>query len=170
MSYGLDWGRGETNIDKETGIRFGVIRHNEVFHVWAEDSESLYEMCEDELEENEEWEENEELEYVSGPTAYVYNKNGYKCYQSCDDFDIFVEKSSYFTYARFCSPCAPGAVSLMEWIEVDSSYKGGAHDKCGVPLENQRGYCFGHEWFENGKAPYPVYSVETGKLVNSEVI
>jgi len=29
-------------------------------------------------------------------------------------------------------------------------------------------YCFGHDWFEDGKAPYPVYSVETGELVEAE--
>lgn len=29
-------------------------------------------------------------------------------------------------------------------------------------------YCVGHDWFEDGKAPYPVYSVATGELVAPE--
>jgi hypothetical protein len=31
-----------------------------------------------------------------------------------------------------------------------------------------KGYCFGHDWFEGGKAPYPVFSVKTGELVLPE--
>jgi hypothetical protein len=29
----------------------------------------------------------------------------------------------------------------------------------GVP----KAYCLGHDWFDDGRAPYPVYSVETGE-------
>ena len=29
-------------------------------------------------------------------------------------------------------------------------------------------YCLGHEWFEGGKAPYPVFTVEDEKIVISE--
>jgi hypothetical protein len=28
-----------------------------------------------------------------------------------------------------------------------------------------RTYCLGHDWFEDGKAPYPVYRVDNGELV-----
>ena len=31
-----------------------------------------------------------------------------------------------------------------------------------------RAFCFGHDWFEEGKAPYPVFSVATGKRVRPE--
>ena len=67
------------------------------------------------------------------------------------DSDIFILKAPYFTYAQFCSPCAPGACYLRNELET--------------PVDNNRAYCFGHDWFEGGKAPYRVYSVETGKEV-----
>ncbi len=42
MSYGIDYGGGTTNIDRETGIRFGVIPQNDVLQAWAESSEPDY--------------------------------------------------------------------------------------------------------------------------------
>ena len=34
-----------------------------------------------------------------------------------------------------------------------------------TPEDGERAYCFGHDWFEDKAAPYPVYSVATGELV-----
>lgn len=42
MSRGIDYGMGRTNIDRETGIRFGVISQNEVLQAWADSSEADY--------------------------------------------------------------------------------------------------------------------------------
>lgn len=62
--------------------------------------------------------------------------------------DVFITLSPYFTRAQFCSPCAPGACHLSH------------------PMDNgERAYCFGHEWYESKKAPYPVYAVATGEPV-----
>ena len=36
-----------------------------------------------------------------------------------------------------------------------------------MPHDN-RAYCLGHDWFDDNKAPYPVYSVETGREIVSE--
>ena len=209
---GIDYGRGETNIDKQTGIRFGVINQGEVGQAWFESAEADYgkptcPKCGNEAielaaqttqlengvlvepiipENMEEWEYAEHecadyacehCEYVFGsesafgaePNGFYFEDGEYKAFQFGDG-DIFVEKSPYFTYAQFCSPCAPGAVYLMEPLDPISTYPAGAHDKCGQPLENNRGYCFGHDWFwdtESKKAPYPVYSIETGKLVEN---
>lgn len=62
--------------------------------------------------------------------------------------DVWVFKSPYYTFAQFCSPCAPGAGYLANPCE-----------------DGPRTYCFGHDWFEDNKAPYPVYRVDTGELV-----
>ena len=165
MSYGIDYGRNETNIDKETGIRFGVISTNEVSQAWCDDSEPIYPSAEDMgLDEND-----PEYDSIMGnleAVGFTYIENGYKCYQGIDDSDIFVEKSPYFTYGSFCSPCAPGAIDLRSPIEVEQAYPGGAHDRFGAPLDNQRGYCFGPEWFKDEKAPYTIFLVETGMPVN----
>ena len=39
---GIDYGRGSVNIDKETGIRFGVINQNELMQAWSDSSEANY--------------------------------------------------------------------------------------------------------------------------------
>lgn len=191
---GIDYGMGKTNIDHKTGIRYGVIPHGEVGQAWFEDSEPDYGLATcpkcgnqawdfddlDHMEANgriytlddiDEFERAEhecddyfclDCEYVFGSEsafpeevfAFTYESDGYKCSQSGDDTDIFIELSPYFTYAQFCSPCAPGAVYLLNPLDT--------------PVDGNKGYCFGHGWFESGKAPYPVYSVETGELVKPE--
>src|SRR5208337_739290 len=76
--------------------------------------------------------------------------NGEYQMTECLDSDIFVIKSPYFTFAPFCSPCVPGAGDL----------DGAGKDRRGVKC-----FALGHYWFEDGSAPYPVYSVATGELV-----
>jgi len=84
----------------------------------------------------------------SEPISFTYDSEGYQAEQSYDDPDIFITKSPYYTLCQFCSPCAPGAGYIMNRGTV-------------------KAYCFGHEWFEGNKAPYPVYSVATGEEVKS---
>lgn len=188
---GIDYGMGKTNVDTDTGIRYGVINQNEVLQAWADSSEPWYgepncpkcgndakafethsnqlkngvSITVDIPEEMDSWERAkydceeyycESCEYIFGsesafedkPHSFEYSGDGYQCSQSGDYGDIFILKSPYFTYSQFCSPCAPGAGYIMN------------------PCENgPKTYCFGHDWFDDEKAPYPVYSVETGKLV-----
>jgi len=155
---GIDYGLGKTNIDFETGIRYGVIPANDV-DLWSESSDSEYLVscpqcgydriddfdldtdrvvcpeC-DFMGESEDW-------IASLPTIETYKEDGYLCFQHGDDPDIFIEKSPYKTRADFCSPCAPGAVHLRNAHANGDAW----------------GYCFGHDWFESGVAPYTVYSV-----------
>ena len=42
MTYGIDYGNRKTNIDLETGIRFGVIPMHEVTQAWCDDAEPVY--------------------------------------------------------------------------------------------------------------------------------
>lgn len=84
---------------------------------------------------------------TSGPM--LYEKDGFKI--QSDETDLWVLKSPYFTYAQFCSPCAPGACYLTNPLDEPH-----AENKC---------YCLGSDWFEDEKAPYPIYSVETGELI-----
>jgi hypothetical protein len=177
VSYvGIDYGLGKTNIDKETGIRFGVINQNRVLQAWHDNSEPYYGSaadCEFECpkcciiavnlngldwgdtltcaECNREFEA--EIPDCAEAVSFFIDDIEYKA--ECEsDGDIFVMQSPYYTYAQFCSPCAPGACYLMNPVEPSHG--------------NNRCYCFGHDWFDEGKAPYPVYSVETNKLVEPE--
>lgn len=171
---GIDYGMGFTNRDKKTGIRYGVIPQNEVLQAWADSSEADYGKpseatcphCKQDLvlAANTEWsdsidcphcEESFEVELpeYSEPLRFTYSADGYEC-SSDDHGDIFITKSPYYTYAQFCSPCAPGACYLTQPLEEKNP-----NNKC---------YCFGHDWFDEGKAPYPVYLVATNEEVKPD--
>lgn len=162
---GIDYGLGKTNIDEKTGIRFGIIPVNELYHdVWSE-IESIYvPFC---PECNTELKEDDYLAVDDGqPCPHcgktiadsedclgdepTYNKLITDDYTSIvdDTGDLFLIKSKYYTFAQFCSPCAPGAGYILNHCE-----------------DGPKTYCFGHEMFEDEKAPYPVYSVETNELI-----
>jgi len=159
---GIDYGMGQTNKNHESGIRFGVISQNMVLQAWADESEAVYPdpececgleidmdadlytcECGEEIEPDFIWEGIEPLGFKVDDGEIKAESDSYG--------DIFILESPYFTYAQFCSPCAPGACHLENPLEE--------------PSENNKAYCFGHDWFETLKAPYPVFSVETGELI-----
>jgi len=157
----IDYGMGKTNIDVANGIRFGVISQHEVTQAWCDSSEADYGQptcpkcgnCSN-LEtdndvsdyscENCEYNFSSDQAYGDEPIAHTLDDGEYKATQG--DHDIFIIKSPYFTLCEYCSPCAPGAGYLMNEGSV-------------------KAYCFGHDWFEDGKAPYKVFSVATGEEV-----
>jgi hypothetical protein len=162
---GIDWSNGTANKDQKTGIRYGVINQHEVLQAWADSSEAWYG---DEMEYeckcgkvhsgkigNEiECECGEvfdiEIDKYAEPISFFVEDNEYSA-ECGESGDIFITKSPYYTYAQFCSPCAPGACYLMNTLDE--------------LIDDNKCYCFGHDWFEDGRAPYNVYSVVTGELV-----
>ena len=88
-----------------------------------------------------------ESAFGDDPNGYYLENGEYKAFSDSAG-DVWVTSSPYFTRAQFCSPCAPGACYLMNECQ-----------------DGERAFCFGHDWFEDGKAPYTVYSVETGEVV-----
>ena len=174
QNAGIDYGKGQTNINHETDIRYGVIQHDVVGSVWYDESEMKYgkplcPVCNNELDESSEYNDsdieneyfcsvcqkgvdgNREDIYPESPICFFYIQDGYKCFQSYDDPDIFIEDSPYYTLCNFCSPCAPGAGYIMN------------QNESGI-----KAYCFGHDWFEDGKALYKIFNVKTGKEVLPE--
>ena len=177
MSYaGIDYGLGRSNVDLGTGIRYGVISQNSVLQAWADSSEAEYgeptcgncgnpavEIESVPEEEREDWTANghdyacvackrtfwSDEAFPDEAIGYSYEGDGYKL-TDCLDSDIFVLKSPYYTFAQFCSPCVPGAGNL------DNPMAGGV-----------KTYCLGHDWFEEGHAPYNVYSIETNEEVKT---
>lgn len=186
MSKGIDYGLGQTNIDKSNGIRYGVISMHEVCQIWCDSSEGDYGEAHcpkcgneaididandgihnslpdiDELEPDDWTDEGRDyacLEcrysfdsseaYGDEPLAHNLDDGEYKATQGQDDSDIFILSSPYYTKASFCSPCAPGACYLTSPCDDG--------EKC---------YCFGHDWFDDGIAPYPVYKVSDDSIVN----
>lgn len=90
----------------------------------------------------------EEEQYGDEPDANVCDDGEYKAFLK--DGEAVFEKSPYFTRAAFCSPCAPGACHLNSPCD-----------------DGERCYCPGHDWFDEDKAPFPIYSVATGERVLS---
>lgn len=149
----------KVNRDEKTGIRYGVIPSAEVGQSWFDDSEPIchsngFAYCQGcgteigELDETEvgvlcpdcgkKWEENQREE----TSDFKYEGEGIRAFQF-DGPDIFIELSPYYALCRFCSPCAPGAGYLLD------------SDDSGI-----KAYCFPHDWFEKGTAPYRVFRVE----------
>lgn len=111
------------------------------------------------------------------PISFTCNQDGYQAQQSADDPDIFILKSPYYTYCQFCSPCAPGAGYLMDYFRPTTENVsvmisnpdnvGKIYKVCAENAGFIKAYCFGHNWFDDNKAPYPVFSIETGELVEA---
>jgi len=172
---GIDYsGPGSTvNRDAETGIRYGMISQNSVSGDALNDVfqcgddigfEQMRQQAKDELAaaiesaienygklnaeeaaddllDNIEWHDCDE----SGP--YRYQSEGYVL-QTTSDTELWVFKSPYYTHAQFCSPCVPGAGNLDSFC-----------------TNGPKTYCLGFDWFEDNKAPYNIWSVETDELV-----
>lgn len=181
MNKGIDYSIGTANRDNENGIHYGVISQNEVLQAWADNSEP-YCPCEDcgdwdlaQEDDTGSWfvvdvdnknvagpfdNEEEARDYVDDnksdicgcdfcePSSFYVDDEEYKAEQSRDDTDIFILKSPYYTRCQYCSPCAPGAGYVMNTVP-----------------DGIKAYCFGHDWFEDGKAPYPVYRVDNDERV-----
>jgi hypothetical protein len=162
----IDYGMGLTNIDRDNDIRYGCIS----VHSLSGEAEPLYpdtvevtcpkckhcwetsETCGSDTQEcpecGEDFEDSslDELEPIGWD--YTAGDDDYTTEFSETLMCVFVTKSPYVTRGRFCSPCAPGAVDL------DSP------DECG-----ELAYCFGHDFFEGGVAPYPVFDAKTDEKV-----
>lgn len=187
---GVDYGLGQSNVDKKTGIRYGVISQHTVGQAWYDDAEADYgkptcPKCGNEVKDvNSATTQSEHGVVVDFDPPEDYEQYGHGCadYQcdacritldsqdvfgdepigwnyvsdgytltDCLDSDIFVVASPYYTFAQFCSPCVPGAGNLDNAME-----------------DGIKTYCLGHEWFEDEKAPYPVFRVDTGERVEPE--
>lgn len=176
---GIDYGHGQTNIDHATGIRYGVISQGALaswfYDEWMADygdpacpkcgapakdvtgyGAKYLNLCD----EYEQYDDRGCTDYAcdacritfDSGDAFPEEPRGYELiddeYHAVDCLDL---RSPYYTRGVFCSPCVPGAVSL-ESPDVDG----------------ERAYCFGHEFFEDGRAPYPVYRVADDQLVEPE--
>ena len=160
QNAGIDYGMGLSNIDNDTGIRYGVISMHEVSDAWCEESEEgmVYACpyCGEEIEDIDTdldeqtcshcGKSDSTENWYADSGSFTFEDGNYIAKQFADDTDIFITKSPYYTLCNFCSPCAPGAGYIME------------QNKNGV-----KAYCFGHDWFDDGKAPYKVFDVKTDK-------
>lgn len=165
QTTGIDYGNGIVNVDPVTRIRYGVILANVLLDNWAYESKPFYEYhcpeCGAYLKQGYDAKKCPSCKYKMedydfseiDPIAFIYKTRSFHAVQYFDDPDIFVMKSPFFTRCQFCSPCAPGAGYLMTPMKYPHGIKA---------------YCFGHDWFDSGGAPYPVFSVKTNRSVLPE--
>jgi len=174
---GIDYSMGRANVDAKAGIHYGVISQHAVGEHWYDSAEPDYGKptcpeCGSEVTDTlpDNWKElNLESHSPHGCDDYVCLackllldssevtgeepigwsfEDGEYTLTDCLDSDVFVLKSPYFTFAQFCSPCVPGAGNLESPCD-----------------DGPKTYCLGHDWFEDGRAPYTVFSVATGEQV-----
>lgn len=178
----IDYGRGRTNIDRTTGIRYGVLPQKDILRSWAEASEPYYgdptcpkcgndalelpSASPDDLGGDDAEHDTDcacpSCHYVFGsqsafgdsPLGFHYSDADIDA--SCGEHgDIYITRSAYYTRAPFCSPCAPGACYLRDGRD-DSSLA--------------RAYCFPPDWFgTDSPCPYPVWRVSDDALVYSPI-
>ena len=174
---GIDYSRGLSNVNHATGIHYGVISQHAINPDALGDMEPDYgpatcgycggpaeEGCIDPEPDYPEWTDegsdyfcrkckrsfNSEDAFSDEACGFSYEEDGYSL-ADCLDSDIFVFNSPYYTFAQFCSPCVPGAGNLES------------------PCPNgPKTYALGHDWFNGGVAPYPVYRVSDDTLVPAE--
>jgi hypothetical protein len=170
MTNSIDYSMGTANVDRETGIHYGVIPLNDLAsHAFDEiqsngvdeDHKDFMEQLKSDLTSSiksaledyckadfasiaEEVIDDLDLDYESTGdcTRYSYEKDG-TILSLCSDGDIFVIKSPYFAMCSFCSPCAPGAGHLRTEGNVKT-------------------YCLGPDWFDSdNQIPYECFKIES---------
>lgn len=169
MGRGIDYGMGTTNIDAATGIRFGVINMN-ALNEWAwEGVESDYgdpacpkcggsvidsDDAGEEFDADKDWfceaceaSHWSDMVYGDDPVGHTLDDGEYKASIGTDG-DMMLVSSPFYTLAGFCSPCAPGAGHLESPCD-----------------DGVKTYCLNHDWFTDGKAPYTVFRVSDGSIV-----
>lgn len=118
--------------------------------------------------------------YPEEPNGWTMEDNEYSLSLDSNN-DVWVLKSPYYTYAQFCSPCAPGACHLEHPIGNEIVHCCGV---CGIEIEGDycqnhpeatvdsiitnygaKTYCLGVKWFENREPPYPIYRVADNSLL-----
>jgi hypothetical protein len=174
----IDYGHGLTNIDKDTGIRYGVIPFDPVLQVWADESEPITNLacphCGNDLTQEiydeatscckKEGDPEDlklrtcpscntvlcDIDFMeSEPIGFFIKDEEIHAVQNADDPDIFIIKSPYYTLCNLCSPCAPGAGYILNQNK-----------------EGYKAYCFGPEFFEEDDKEKPtIYRVSDDSIV-----
>lgn len=189
---GIDYGLGTTNIDKATGIRYGVISQNECIQSWADSSEAEYgkPCCPKCGNEAAEGESHSEASDPPGQWVRVWTEHP----ESAEDYEGSGDYRCDDCRYLFDGDEAFGDEPLGYTLD-DGEYKATAGsggdifilkspyytlcDFCspcapGAGYLTSEGsvkaYCFGHDWFHDhyehpGIAPYRVFSVEDDREI-----
>jgi hypothetical protein len=180
-SIGIDYGLGQTNIDKKTGIHYGCISQHLVTQVWADSCQADYgephcpkcgnEVCEVKTTAEGDINEDENIgEYREhGNADYLCET----CNHTLDSEDVFGDEPQgwYVDDGEYKAvDCLDSDILIIEspyftYAQFCSPCVPGAGNLDHPIQEGVKTFAFGHDWFESNKAPYPVYRVDTGEKV-----
>lgn len=179
---GIDYGLGQSNIDHETGIRFGVIPQGAVLQAWADSSEGYYgepccPKCGNQADSPDKFGDSFADGVPEDYTTERYETDDYVCVYCkhffggesafgdeplsfvLDDGEYLAESDSsgdiFITKSPYYTRaqfCSPCAPGAC-YLEN--------------PCDNgERAYCFAADWFDDEEpCPYPVYRVADDTLV-----
>jgi hypothetical protein len=181
---GIDYGMGQTNIDRSTGIRFGVINQNAVLQAWADSSEPDYGAphcphCGNECEGN----HDKLADGTEAPDREDYDCDGCgdfacdDCKRRFDGEDAFGDSPNGWILddgEYQCTCGEDGDIFILKSpyftrAQFCSPCAPGACYLENPTDEGERAYCFGPDWFDESieACPYSVWRVDTGELIYS---
>jgi ribosomal protein L37AE/L43A len=189
--HGIDYGMGNTNIDRSNGIRYGVIHSGAVCQSWSDSSEAQYgapscPKCGAEFPTD--YNGPSRADYPAGLTGakeYVRMLRAYEestseyycpdCQEGAESDSAYPEDAHSWTYDGEGYSCEQSRDDCDIFILRSPYYTRAqfcspcAPGACYLesPCESgERAYCFGPDWFDSDSpCPYPVYEVATDKLV-----
>lgn len=180
---GIDYGRGQTNIDHSTGIRYGVIPQNVILQAWTDSSEADYgdAFCPQcgrgasipEYSDEDDTQESDEYVDYNG----IRNSRDYRC----DDCKIYFDGDVAFGNEPLGFYFDSDGIkafsdSMGDIFIIKSPYYTRADfcspcapGACYLTSPNDNGakaYCFDESWFDDDieVCPYPIWRIENDEL------
>ena len=182
---GIDYGMGMSNIDRTTGIRYGVIsQHSLDCQAFHDSMEPVYgdPSCPecggavieaDEVRHRDLWTRRMDRDGTHGCFDYacLACRKGFGSQWATHDEPIGWE---YLGEGYELIDCLDSDVMVLKspfytFAQFCSPCVPGAGSLDNPVEEGVRTYCLGPEWFDGGVAPYPVFRVSDDSLVESGV-
>ena len=175
---GIDYGLGKSNINAETGIRYGVISQNSaelnpdaIEDIYQHGRDLSFEQYQQDIKDklrsalsdyfsDVKWGDKKEskLDIAVNDCWEVIEENANDQYEG-DGSNMLYESDGYkiqTTETEFIILESP-YFTRAQYCSPCFPGAGNLNTYC---VDGPKTYCLGHDWFEGEKAPYPVFSVK----------
>lgn len=187
MNAGIDYGMGQSNVDRETGIRYGVIHQNKLSSFAMEDIYSNgvdvdFEQFKTQLVGDmknaingvldnyttKEIDDDEALEFLESIDAF----ENYEGTGDCTRYEYTETEGEDDDAAvvLHIKTCSDGDMFVLKspfytLCRFCSPCAPGAGDLTSPDENGIKAYCLGKDWFDDDQAPYPIYRVSDDSLI-----